>query len=269
MVKYIIGEYHRIGGSKGNHSGRDLATNFGRGTKIGGTVSGSDSISGNESVVTRHAYNFYLIPPPTVLRAQMPPFLSSKKSKEKRKQEKEQLRRLYLSYHHHNPTDSDPSPFNFCLVLSPKTPSPEEANACTRWRISRQESLVGDDGNVGLEWMVDRDTSSTRALRVMGLLLLTRVDDDVSVESIDNVLRHVEVPHVELVWKPEMWMLGALRVSRSFLGSEWVSMERFALLLEILPRSFISFSTENPALVCHRRCNPRLSSPLNPSRKQF
>lgn len=134
----------------------------------------------------------------------------SRKSKEKRK-EPEQLRRLYIAYHHRKPTDVDPSNLSFSLILTEKNPSPDE-NTCTRFRVVRQE-LLGDDTE--LEWMFSKDTAmSTRALRLLGVLLLAHVHQDVNVEQIQVILEAVEIEHAELVFKPELWIVAALQVRR-------------------------------------------------------
>lgn len=134
----------------------------------------------------------------------------SKKGKDKRAREKDQSRRLYLAFHHRNPNVDDPSSLSYSILLADKTPGPD-ANAITRYRVAREESLTDDIGL--LEWaFMAQNGLSIRNVRALGLLLLGKIPPEVNSQQVGEILSAVDVSQAELVWSASPWTLGAIQV---------------------------------------------------------
>ncbi|KAF8323354.1 hypothetical protein DL93DRAFT_687845 [Clavulina sp. PMI_390] len=127
--------------------------------------------------------------------------------RQKRK-ENDSSRRLYISYHHRNPNPSDPSTLAYSIILADKNPHPD-ATTATRYRVAREEEPY--DTNGLSEWAFQAQPDhSTRSIRPLSLMFLSKVAVEVTPVQIRDILAVVPVKPTDLVWDTAAWVTTAI-----------------------------------------------------------
>ena len=120
--------------------------------------------------------------------------------------------RFYLAYLRRKESPNNPMKYHIGLLLAPKNPN-NDSNAAMMYHAT---NLI--DGDILAEkWIFEHKMSVPRTIRFGGVVLLGKVPQNFSMETITPILEKVYVPTLaeakEKDWHCRHWVLDALEVN--------------------------------------------------------